>query len=358
MGMREPARHFVITLPESEREGQGTRSPCCLIHEPGNRDLLPCTGPAIGATMRPMESTTQSRPEAVDEPAAATQHWIVGFDGSNHARRALEWAAETARGRPVRIEAVIAWQRPYAGILPIRGGGDTQDEILDALNEEARIVVEDVRTAKGIDLSARTELGSPAGVLLEAVEAADLLVLGSRGHGGLAQFALGSVGIQTTGHSSKPTLIVPDVAQPHGLHRTVVGVDGSDNAKAALEWAFHFAPPRTEIVALHSWAPPLLAADYLGAQSVASLSDEASAEFEAAVMEVEQRVGAPGRFVRSFATGHVGGQLIAAAEHADLLVIGARGRSGLFSGLGSMSTWILHHMVCPTAVVPAPVKAD
>src|SRR5688500_15493184 len=112
---------------------------------------------------------------------------VVGIDGSAGARRALRWAADEAELRGGGLTVVHTWQLPYVlatpcGTVPI---GANQPEanvqadvhaMIDAAEQAApAIVIERVVTA-----------GSPAAELIAAAADADLLVVGSRGHGGFA----------------------------------------------------------------------------------------------------------------------------------------------------------------------------
>jgi nucleotide-binding universal stress UspA family protein len=134
----------------------------------------------------------------------------------------------------------------------------------------------------------------------------------------------------------------------------VVGVDGSPGAREALRFALEEARLRgSRVTAVFAWSLPM-AVDAPGGlipELIADFEAEASRELEAAMAEagdlgdvpVEQIVveGAPAR------------RLIEAAQHAELLVVGSRGRGG-FAGLvlGSVSQQCAHHAPCPVAIVP------
>lgn len=135
---------------------------------------------------------------------------VVGVDTSDAARRALQWALEEAKLRGATLEAVHVWQLPVfaatpLGSFPVDTGdfeADAQkvfDELLDAVEEQA----------PGVDVERTFVAGHPASKLVELAADADLLVVGTRGHGGFAGLLLGSTSQQVTHHAPCPVVIVP-----------------------------------------------------------------------------------------------------------------------------------------------------
>jgi nucleotide-binding universal stress UspA family protein len=135
----------------------------------------------------------------------------------------------------------------------------------------------------------------------------------------------------------------------------VAGVDGSPESKRALHWALSEARLRdAKLVVVHSWSRLFLAGPgYVpGADPAIRLSieqeagqviDDALAEFATGGLEIERRA----------VEGQPSATLVEAADGADLLVVGSRGRGG-FTGLllGSVSQQCAHHAPCPVVVVP------
>src|SRR5687767_1734115 len=117
---------------------------------------------------------------------------VVGVDHSTQAKAALRFALEEARLRQATLRVVLAWQFGYIGasglerLLPAAGGevDDFRQGAAVALDETLREVVAD---ADSVTIEPRIDQGSPAAVLVEESGGADLLVVGSRGHGGFAQ---------------------------------------------------------------------------------------------------------------------------------------------------------------------------
>lgn len=135
---------------------------------------------------------------------------VVGVDTSESSKRALEWAVAEGRLRGATVEAVHVWELPVFaatpfGAMPIdigdfEGGAQKQfDDTVDAV-DASRLPEPIVRTFVA---------GSPAHQLLTAAAGADLLVVGSRGHGGFTGLLLGSVSQQVSQHAPCPVVIVP-----------------------------------------------------------------------------------------------------------------------------------------------------
>jgi nucleotide-binding universal stress UspA family protein len=138
---------------------------------------------------------------------------VVGVDHSAGAKAALRFALEEARLRQATLRVVHAWQFGYLGATGLEGalpavGGDLEDfrqGAAAALDETLREV--DAET-DGVAIERRVEQGVPAAVLVAESHGAELLVVGSRGHGGFAQLLLGSVSQQCAQHAACPVVIV------------------------------------------------------------------------------------------------------------------------------------------------------
>jgi nucleotide-binding universal stress UspA family protein len=139
---------------------------------------------------------------------------VVGVDGSDGAHRALEWAVEEARLRKTGLLVVHAWHVPPlvtgAGPFdaPVALDADTLERVEKTANEIVDRELLSIDTA-GIEIERLVEPRSPADALIAAATGADLLVVGTRGHGGFAGLLLGSVGQQAAHHAPCPVVIVP-----------------------------------------------------------------------------------------------------------------------------------------------------
>jgi nucleotide-binding universal stress UspA family protein len=137
---------------------------------------------------------------------------VVGIDGSEAAKNALRWALEEARLRSAEIVAVHAWEAPPAMPEPGPAPGFDLVGILPEVEEAGeRLVKAVVEEVVGDDSDVTVEpvaiQGPAASVLVEAARDADMLVVGSRGHGGFTALLLGSVSQQLAHHAPCPLLI-------------------------------------------------------------------------------------------------------------------------------------------------------
>lgn len=134
------------------------------------------------------------------------------------------------------------------------------------------------------------------------------------------------------------------------MERIVVGVDGSDTAKRAVDWAMSHASDEDVVVLAHTWAIPAVAGFEM---PVASLADYEVAAHRlvkeiAAEIEVE---GGP-KIEVNVGSGHPGQRLADLSADADLVVVGSRGYGGVRGlMLGSVSNYVVHHAKCTAVVV-------
>lgn len=138
---------------------------------------------------------------------------VVGIDGSAGSQEALRFAAAEARLRKAKLKLVSAWTLTYVA-APIGMMAPIDDALLPELQDNARAVLdraaaEVLGDATDIEIEKVIAEGSPAQVLVDAAQGADLLVVGTRGHGGFAGLLLGSVSQQIAHHAPCPIVIVP-----------------------------------------------------------------------------------------------------------------------------------------------------
>jgi nucleotide-binding universal stress UspA family protein len=139
---------------------------------------------------------------------------VVGVDRSAGARAALAFAHTEALLRQATLRIVHAWDFPYiAGALGMAGAMPVSAGQLEELRSGAELAIEQMlrETLPGtedVTVEQRVLEGTPAVVLVEQSRDADLLVVGSRGHGGFAQLLLGSVSQQCAQHAECPVVIV------------------------------------------------------------------------------------------------------------------------------------------------------
>lgn len=135
---------------------------------------------------------------------------VVGVDGSAGSRRALRWAYAEATLRSASLEVVTVWQYPVTTTLPAFGIMPTPDDLgAEARNALVGIIAdEEIPTQGDVDVTLLVAEGTAAHAILDAAKDAELLVVGSRGHGGFTGLLLGSVSQQCVIHSKCPIVIV------------------------------------------------------------------------------------------------------------------------------------------------------
>lgn len=136
---------------------------------------------------------------------------VVGIDGSDGSRAALRWAIEEGRVRDATVQAVFAWHSSAVAGLASIGAFPARDLIEEAARTELARIVDEEQLEGRTDPVVVTSLveSSPAPALLEAADGADLLVVGSRGHGAFSGMLLGSVSQHCVTHSPCPVVVVP-----------------------------------------------------------------------------------------------------------------------------------------------------
>ena len=203
--------------------------------------------------------------------------------------------------------------------------------------------------------------GRPASRIVEAAEdfAAELIVVGSRGHGTIASMILGSVSAEVADHAHCPVL----VARSTGLTRVILGVDGSGFARTAESvveaWPIfknaaieatsvaQVALPWTAGLAIGFYEPP-------GAE-MADIKEPIVAEMRGFADQATGRLkGAGLRASSHVVTGSPAAALIQAAEEhqADLIVVGTHGSTGLTRAIvGSVARNVMLHAKCSVLFV-------
>jgi nucleotide-binding universal stress UspA family protein len=140
-----------------------------------------------------------------------TPRIVAGVDGSPASLTALRWAVQQAEGTGGVVDAVIAWQLPGQssgyGWSPV-----TTAECSEFVETATKTVHEAVSEVTGPEGNLRVHTlvteGNPAQVLMDASEGADLLVLGTRGHGWFTETLLGSVSQDCVQYAHCPVVVM------------------------------------------------------------------------------------------------------------------------------------------------------
>jgi nucleotide-binding universal stress UspA family protein len=141
-----------------------------------------------------------------------TTRIVVGVDGSDGSKAALEWALREGSARGATVEAVMCWSvggLSRVGRLGGRAAGQDAMAVLDRLLHE----FDALRAEMSIDVKPIVVEGHPVRVLPEAAVGAKLLVVGSRGYGAFVGSVLGSVSLAVASRAPCAVAVVPDPAQ-------------------------------------------------------------------------------------------------------------------------------------------------
>lgn len=276
---------------------------------------------------------------------------VVGYDGSADADLALTWAAETAIATGAPVKAVVVDDvdtRRLAATTLLESAGDQSSAAEFAAAAERRWKELGIAAA-----SVEVVTGPPVPVLLDHAGDAALLVLGSHGHGRVAEAMIGSVSQHVARHAPCPVVVVRP-ASPSASRRIVVGIDGSEASAAALEFACQRAEVTGErVVALHGWRIHGLPVDRRGYLPAGVTVDSTAQELMLAECVAGVQPAHPDVDLVQEAVPVAPAQaLVDASATASLVVVGSRGH-GAFAGLllGSVSHEVLHRADCPVAVV-------
>ncbi|MGC0249456.1 universal stress protein [Pseudactinotalea sp. Z1748] len=295
---------------------------------------------------------------------------LVGVDGSAASLNALDWALAHAGKSGWNLHLVCAYALPTFAAGTIDGGYATLDDT--AIRDGAQAVLDEALTrceGVGVQVTSALETGDAAGVLVDLSAQVRLAVVGTRGRSGFAERILGTVSSALPAHSHCPTVVVPhregedddDTGLPLPVRRIVVGVDGSDSAKLALNVAIDEAERwEAELTAVVG-VPMGAGAGLLGWLPSGVDRETLLADVKTG-LDVTVDRASQGRAVqvRRHALDGTGAALLSEFSTAvDLVVVGSRGRGG-FTGmlLGSTSQTVLHHSRCPVMVVPTSSTDD
>lgn len=285
---------------------------------------------------------------------------VVGYDGSPTARQAAHWAAHEAVTRGRRLLVVHAFQWPLTEltqlrvepmVLPEEPFRREYQKLVDNLVAECRAV------APTLEVTGELVPGEPVDVLERASTHANLLVLGSSGHGTVHQVLLGSTSAELVRLGHAPIVVVRGTDNPAGQRRVVVGVDGSETGMKAVDFAYdHASRHNAALVAVHAWSD--LPLDALAAVREWDV-DWAELSQAADVILTEALAGHTAKYPdvtvhKVIATSKPVEALLGAADDADLIVVGSHGRGAVKRMLlGSVSQAVLHYAKIPVAVVRA-----
>ena len=269
---------------------------------------------------------------------------LVAYDGSPDSDLALVWAAAESRatGTALRVLHVVETPKPPWEATGERSWRAEMQEQVDAVLRESG--------SPGVAVEHR--FGVIVRELVHESGGAELLVVGSHGHGRTAEALIGSVSQHLARHAECPVVVVRPPRTP-GARRIVVGVDGSPGSALAIDHACRRAERTGEVVAaVHGWPDHVPSTDLLAA-TPRSVVDQEEHEVWLDRILADARADHPDVVIEAEAVPVAPARCLAdASARASLLIVGSHGK-GYFRGLllGSVSQAVLHHAVCPVLVV-------
>jgi nucleotide-binding universal stress UspA family protein len=285
--------------------------------------------------------------------------YLVGLDGSEHARDALDWARAVA----TQEEKVVVL---HANDLPIVTGLEIAATVDPTESDEVsrEFVAGTLGDLADPRLDGRVMTGPPGEALVEAAQqfGPDVVIVVGHGGTGKVSLLLGSTAHHVVHHTDHPVVVVRgELRIP--VRRVYVGIDepgGHDeldaHSLAALRWAVR-VPGVEQVEVAHADFVPGVAAGPVREPGLES--DEATADDDAqihrAITAATDGTGtAPSgaAIVPVVAAGTGAFALIEASREVDLVVVGTRGRSGLVELIvGSTTLEVLAHAHCAVAVI-------
>ncbi|MDT5010654.1 MAG: hypothetical protein QOH57_2271 [Mycobacterium sp.] len=280
---------------------------------------------------------------------------LVGVDGSAESDAAIRWATHEAVMRRAHLTLVHAAAPVVAswpmGTMHANVVQWQQDNARHVLEHALKIALDTVPESQLPDVHTETLNSSVVPTLIEASEHKQMIVVGNRGSGALGRMLLGSVSTGLVHHANCPVAVIrPKPASLQSDSPVLLGIDGSPTSEAATALAFDEASRRgVGLVALHAWSDvavfPILGMDW---REYESEGHEILAERLAGWQEQYPDVQVHRRLV----CDQPARWLIRESEHAQLVVVGSRGRGGFASTwLGSVSSAVAQSVTIPVIVV-------
>lgn len=260
--------------------------------------------------MRPDRTTSERT-----MPGEASPQITVGVDGSPASLSALRWAHQQAVRRCATLTVLTGWPAPPTSSAP----GIPSEAAARAIAGSA------------IDSVLRHERGSAkvwvshcpvdaTDALLRRARKSELVVVGRHSAHSVAEHLLGSVAERLLSQAACPVAVIHVLPEDES-HRIVVGIDGSPAADAALRWATTQAlltESKVEAILVWDWRPEYGVYPYGPNQQAQERRAAAALARAVCILPPDARSIVTTQLVR----GHPAGVLLAAAEDADLLVVG------------------------------------
>lgn len=239
-----------------------------------------------------------------------------------------------------------------AQAMALQGYNEFRQAMCDAgqqvLDRTSALVPPDVPTTRRL-----CEIGSPAEVILDTARSAsaDLVVVGARGRGRVAELALGSVSHRVLTHATCSTLVVKRPLD--SLRRVLVAVEGADDAARLQDWLRKHPFQKPVELSVMSVVPTPYYGDSPTVPAVQLWADAAAKSAEDLVNEMTKALnGSHYKVVWRTFKGDPAAIIAREAAGFDLVVVGSHGRKGVNRFiLGSVSHSVSHNVACPILVI-------
>lgn len=286
---------------------------------------------------------------------------VVGYDASPHSDRALDWAIEQARLENRPLTLIHGVDPAQYNIMNLEGLTETPLSV--TLRETSEGMLRDARRrVKGqdptLEVVTAVRMVDPRAALVEASEDAAMIVVGSRGRGPVARLVLGSVSAALPRHAHCPVVVLRPRGEDEDPRRGVlVGVDDSESAQPAVEYAYRMASLRDQpLTVMHVFHDPMwdegprdIPYDTEGYEQQRLLLDQAVAGMREKYPDVETRF--------LFSRGLTDDALIRVSRSMDLVVVGPHRRRPFIGRLldTNVGKSLTGRAPCIVAVLPRPV---
>lgn len=291
---------------------------------------------------------------------------LVGVDGSDASYKAVWWAANYVHHAGLTLHIVCAYSLPsYAAVsfdVTYTSMGDDKAAHNDAQTILAKAKA--IADEQGVQATTLIVTGDTASVFIELSHNYNLIVIGNRGKGGLAERMLGTTSSSLPAAAYCPVVVIPYTDDSgkimhlnNTIKRVVVGADESKWGIKALDTAAEFANQWGATLTVLSAVPDLSSISPAGVNSIDE--EEQNTVMESYLDDLKVRMRPlhqkyPDLDIKeSVVEGSAIEALTQASMTNDVVVVGSRGRGG-FTGLifGSVSQGLIQHAVGPVYVVP------
>ncbi|MEU8995377.1 universal stress protein [Streptomyces caniferus] len=279
---------------------------------------------------------------------------LVGLDGTGNSVPAVRWGAKEAAARSLSLHLLHSWASQPLNVPIAQEAANKQRYGAEVLGTAEALALE---LHPGISVTTEQVSEQAVDALVDRSGRVTMMVLGSRGHGAISGFLLGSVSLHVLGRALCPVVTVrEEESAAYGKPEIVVGVqEAGTRGEAVLDFAFAAAEAHhADVRAVRAWEPPALAGLAPTALTPSPDEGEPAADEEKRLADILAPWKA--RFpavpvIEHVQRGRVAAVLLGACSRASLLVVGRRmQRTPML--LGPVVLAVLHHSPCPVAVVP------